>query len=143
MASGSSATAATSVSDCVQAVIALIITQDGFPLAYEVMDGNTSDKTTLKEFLAKFEKQYGRAKRTWVMDCGIPTEDVLAVMRNSEPPVHHLVGSPRGRLTQLEKVFLTKPGLVNRPREVTPDPRAILTPLASGIWQGIVLIAAR
>ena len=73
------------------------------------MDGNTSDKTTLKEFLAKIEKQYGKAKRTWVMDRGIPTEEVLAEMRNSETPVHYLVGSPRGRLTQLEKAFLTKP----------------------------------
>ena len=96
-------------SDCVQVVIALIVTPDGFPLAYEVMDGNTSDKTTLKEFLAKIEKQYGKAKRTWVMDRGIPTEEVLAEMRNSEPPMHYLVGSPRGRLTQLEKAFLTKP----------------------------------
>src|SRR6516225_8514297 len=96
-------------SDCVQIVIALIITPDGFPLAYEVMDGNTSDKTTLKEFLAKIEKQYGRAKRTWVMDRGIPTEEVLTEMRNSKMPIHYLVGSPRGRLTQLEKAFLTKP----------------------------------
>ena len=96
-------------SDCVQVVIALIVTPDGFPLAYEVMGGNTSDKTTLKEFLAKIEKQYGKAKRTWVMDRGIPTEEVLAEMRNSEPPVHYLVGSPRGRLTQLEKAFLTRP----------------------------------
>ena len=92
-----------------QVVIALIVTPDGFPLAYEVMGGNTSDKTTLKEFLAKIEKQYGKAKRTWVMDRGIPSEEVLAEMRNSEPPVHYLVGSPRGRLTQLEKAFLTRP----------------------------------
>jgi transposase len=96
-------------SDCVQVVIALIITPDGFPLAYEVMDGNTSDKTTLKVFLNKIEKQYGKAKRTWVMDRGIPTEDVLTEMRNSEGPVHYLVGTPRGRLTQLEKAFLDKP----------------------------------
>src|SRR5580765_862281 len=96
-------------SDCVQVVIALIVTPDGFPLAYEVMDGNTSDKTTLKEFLAKIENQYGKAKRTWVMDRGIPTEEVLAEMRNSKMPIHYLVGSPRGRLTQLEKAFLTKP----------------------------------
>jgi Transposase len=78
-------------SDCVQVVIALIVTPDGFPLAYEVMDGNTSDKTTLKEFLAKIEKQYGKAKRTWVMDRGIPTEEVLAEMRNSKTPIHYLV----------------------------------------------------
>jgi len=50
-------------SDCVQVVIALIVSKDGFPLAFEVMDGNTSDKTTLKAFLAKIESQYGKAKR--------------------------------------------------------------------------------
>jgi transposase len=96
-------------SDCVQVVIGLIITPDGFPLAYEVMDGNTSDKTTLKDFLNKIEKQYGKANRTWVMDRGIPTEDILIEMRHSEGPIHYLVGTPRGRLTQLEKAFLSKP----------------------------------
>ena len=60
--------------DCVRVVIALVITPDGFPLVYEVMDGNTSDKTTLKAFLSKIEAQYGRAKRTWFMDRGIPTK---------------------------------------------------------------------
>jgi hypothetical protein len=61
------------------------------------MDGNTSDKTTLKAFLAKIEKQYGSAKRTWVMDRGIPTEEALAEMRGSPTPIHYLVGAPRGR----------------------------------------------
>jgi transposase len=96
-------------SDCVQVVIALIITPDGLPLAYEVMDGNTSDKTTLKAFLTKIETQYGAAKRTWVMDRGIPTEEVLAEMRGSSTPIHYLVGTPRGRLTKLEKALAAKP----------------------------------
>ena len=96
-------------SDCVQVVIALIVTKDGFPLAYEVMDGNTSDKTTLRAFLAKIESQYGKAQRIWVMDRGIPTEDVLGEMRESDPPVQYLVGAPRGRLTKLEKAFIAKP----------------------------------
>jgi transposase len=96
-------------SDCVQVVIALIVTPQGFPLAYEVMDGNTSDKTTLKAFLAKIENQYGKAKRVWVMDRGIPTEEVLAEMRAADPPVQYLVGTPRGRLTKLEKDFVAKP----------------------------------
>ena len=77
--------------DCVQVVIALVITTDGFPLAYEVMDGNTSDKTTLKAFLSKIEAQYGRAKRTWVMDRGIPTEGDLAEMRNAPAPIRYLL----------------------------------------------------
>jgi len=96
-------------SDCVQVVIALIVTPDGFPLAYEVMDGNTSDKTTLKAFLAKIAAQYGAAKRTWVMDRGIPTEEVLAEMRGSATPIHYLVGTPRGRLTKLGKTLAAKP----------------------------------
>jgi transposase len=96
-------------SDCVQVVIALIVTPDGFPLAYEVMPGNTSDKTTLRDFLTRIEAQYGKAGRTWVMDRGIPTEAVLAEMRGSETPVHYLVGTPRGRLSQLEQEFLVTP----------------------------------
>jgi hypothetical protein len=95
--------------DCVQVVIALIVTPEGFPLAYEVLAGNTSDKTTLGDFLAKIEAQYGKANRIWVMDRGIPTEETLAKMRASSPPVSYLVGTPKGRLTALEKDFLGKP----------------------------------
>ena len=96
-------------SDCVQVVIALIVTPQGFPMAYEVMPGNTSDKTTLRDFLQKIQAQYGRADRTWVMDRGIPTEEVLQEMRSAEQPIHYLVGTPKGRLSQLEKSFLTLP----------------------------------
>ena len=96
-------------SDCVQVVIALIVTPEGFPLAYEVMPGNTSDKTTLRDFLRRIEAQYGKAGRTWVMDRGIPTEAVLAEMRASETPTHYLVGTPRGRLSQMEQEFLARP----------------------------------
>lgn len=95
--------------DCVQVVIALIVTPEGFPLAYEVLPGNTSDKTTLSDFLAKIEAQYGRADRVWIMDRGIPTEASLAQMRASAQPVHYLVGTPKGRLSKLEKAFLSKP----------------------------------
>ena len=85
------------------------MTPEGLPLAYEVLAGNTSDKTTLADFLAKIEKQYGKADRIWVMDRGIPTEETLAKMRASSPPVSYLVGTPKGRLTALEKDFLGKP----------------------------------
>jgi hypothetical protein len=101
--------------DCVQVVIALIVTPEGFPLAYEVLSGNTSDKTTLKDFLKKIETQYGKARRIWVMDRGIPTEDVLAEMRASDPPVQYLVGTPKGRLGKLEKDLLDKPWQEARP----------------------------
>ena len=67
--------------DCVQVIIALVVTPDGLPLAYEVMQGNTSEKTTLQAFLKKIEEQYGRAQRIWVMDRGIPTEEQLREMR--------------------------------------------------------------
>jgi transposase len=96
-------------SDCVQVVIALIVTPDGFPLAYEVMPGNTSDKTTLRGFIEQIEAQYGKVGRTWVMDRGIPTEEMLAEMRASATPMHYLVGTPRGRLSQLEQAFLSQP----------------------------------
>jgi transposase len=95
--------------DCVQVVIALIVTPEGFPLAYEVMPGNTSDKTTLADFLKIIEARYGKAHRTWVMDRGIPTEETLAQMRAAEPPVYYLVGTPRGRLSKLEQSFLQLP----------------------------------
>jgi transposase len=95
--------------DCVQVVIALVITPEGLPLAYEVLSGNTSDKTTLRDFLKRIEAQYGKAGRIWVMDRGIPTEAVLAEMRSAETPTHYLVGTPRGRLSQLERNFLAKP----------------------------------
>ncbi len=95
--------------DCVQVVIALIVTPQGFPLAYEVMPGNTSDDTTLAAFLKKIEDQYGRSERVWIMDRGIPTEETLAAMREGEAPVRYLVGTPKGRLTRLEKVFLGLP----------------------------------
>jgi hypothetical protein len=101
--------------DCVQVVIALIVPPQGFPLTYEVLCGNTADKTTLKEFLQKIEKQYGKARRIWVMDRGIPTEEALAEMRASDPPVHYLVGTPKGRLTKLEKDLLNRPWQQARP----------------------------
>jgi Transposase DDE domain len=84
----------------------LIVTPEGFPIAYEVLPGNTADKTTLKMFLEKIETQYGRAERIWVMDRGIPTEKVLEDMRTADPPVYYLVGTPRGRLTKLERNLL-------------------------------------
>ena len=95
--------------DCVQVIIALVVTPDGLPLAYEVMQENTSEKTTLKAFLKKIEEQYGRAQRIWVMDRGIPTEEQLREMREVDPPVAYLVGTPRGRLSKLEKPFLELP----------------------------------
>ena len=100
--------------DCVQVVIALIVTPEGFPLAYEVLAGNTSDKRTLADFLKRITDQYGPAQRIWVMDRGIPTEPVLAQMREAEPPIQYLVGTPRGRLARYQQKFLDQPWQVVR-----------------------------
>src|ERR1700687_2679612 len=95
--------------DCLQVVIALVITTDGFPLAYEVMDGNTSDRTTLRGFLDRIEHTYGKAKRLWVMDRGIPTEAILAEMRDPARQVSYLVGTSKSKITQYEKQWLELP----------------------------------
>lgn len=102
-------------SDCVQVVIALIVTPEGFPLAYEVLPGNTTDNTTLSGFLERIEHQYGKAERIWVMDRGVPTEATLEQMRASDPPIRYLVGTPKGRLSKLEKDLLLKPWHEARP----------------------------
>jgi len=94
--------------DCVQIVIALIITPEGLPIGYEVMRGNTSDKSTLGEMLKKITTRYGKERRTWIMDRGIPTEETLEQMRQANPSVRYLVGTPKGRLTKLEKDLATK-----------------------------------
>jgi len=102
-------------SDCAQVIIALVVTPEGLPLAYEVLPGNTKDDTTLRGFLDRIERQYGKARRIWLMDRGVPTEAVLAEMRAADPPVQYLVGTPKGRLTRLEKALLDKPWHDARP----------------------------
>lgn len=117
-------------SDCVQVVIALVVTPEGFPLAYEVMAGNTSDKATLPGFLERIEKSRSRgskAQRIWVMDRGIPTEEVLEQMRASTPPVHYLVGTPKGRLGKLEAALAERPW-----QEVRQDIEVKLLPQPEG-----------
>jgi transposase len=95
--------------DCKQVVIALVITPEGFPLAYEVMEGNTADRTTLRGFLEKIESSYGKARRVWVMDRGIPTEEVLEEMRTAGREIFYLVGTPRSKVRQYEKKWLDLP----------------------------------
>ncbi len=101
--------------DCAQVIIALIVTPEGYPMAYEVVPGNTSDKTTLKGFLAKIEQLYGKANRVWVMDRGIPTEEVIEQMQQSDPKIHYLVGTPKGRLSRLEAELVKLPWEQARP----------------------------
>src|SRR3954454_19485952 len=75
----------------------------------------TADKTTLRRFLERIERQYGKARRVWLMDRGVATEEVLAEMRGAPPPLHYLVGAPKGRLTRLEKQLIAKPWQQARP----------------------------
>jgi len=95
--------------DCLQVVIGLVITTEGFPIAYEVMEGNTADSTTLRGFLDRIEQQYGRAQRVWIMDRGIPTEALLAQLRASQREIRYLVGTPRGLLNKYEQALLDRP----------------------------------
>jgi transposase len=95
--------------DCLQLVIALVVTPDGFPLAYEVMNGNTSDRTTLRDFLKEIENTYGKAKRVWVMDRGVPSEAILQEMRQPERQTFYLVGTPKSKINQHEKKWLELP----------------------------------
>lgn len=116
-------------SDCVQVVIGLVVTPEGLPLGYEVLAGNTADNTTLRDFLARIERQYGKARRIWLMDRGIPTEEVLAEMRAADPPVQYLVGTPKGRLTRLERDLLERPW-----QEVRPGVAVKLLPQDSELY---------
>ena len=95
--------------DCKQVVIALVVTPQGFPLAYEVMAGNTSDRNSLRGFLDKIEAMYGKARRVWMMDRGIPSEELLAEMRAPEREMFYLVGTPRGKIRKHEKQWLALP----------------------------------
>ena len=96
-------------SDCVQVILAVVLTPEGYPIGYEVLPGNTADHTTLSDIRKKVEEPYGPVERIWRMDRGIPTEESLAAMRASQPPVQYLVGVPKGRLTQLEKKLTELP----------------------------------
>ena len=74
-----------------------------------MLPGNTIDNQTLRDFLARIERQYGKARRTWLMDRGIPTEEVLEEMKRNDPPTAYLVGTPKGRLARLEADLADRP----------------------------------
>ena len=95
--------------DCLPVILALVLTPEGFPLAYEVLDGNTRDGTTLRGFLNHIERRYGQARRVWVLDRGIPTEALWAEMRDPSRQTFYLVGTPKGRVNQHAKKWLDLP----------------------------------
>lgn len=111
-------------SDCVQVVVALVVTPEGLPMAYEMFPGNTADKTTLRKMLDTIRDRYGAAKRIWVMDRGIPTEEILTELKATKgSKVSYLVGTPKGRLTRYEAALAQRPW-----QEVKPHLRVKLLP---------------
>ena len=90
--------------DCAQLVIAIVVTPEGFPLSYEVFDGNRADVTTLEAMLDQVEAKHGRARRIWVFDRGIVSEANLQTLR--ERGGQYVVGTPRHRLQDYEKELL-------------------------------------
>jgi transposase len=90
--------------DCKQVVIALIVNEDGFPLSYETFDGNRADVTTLETVIRMVERKYGKARRVWIFDRGIISEDNLQALRKRDG--QYLVGTPRAKLKQFEKQLL-------------------------------------
>ena len=87
--------------DCKQLVIALVVTAEGFPLTYEIFDGNKIDSTTLKDIVEAVETKHGKARRVWVFDRGITTEANLAWLR--ERGACYLVGTPKPQLNAFEQ----------------------------------------
>jgi transposase len=90
--------------DCVQVCIALVVTPEGLPLAYEVFDGNRADVTTIEEIIEVMREKYGQERRTWVMDRGMVSEDNLDTLR--EAGASYLVGTPKSMLKQFERRLL-------------------------------------
>jgi transposase len=93
-------------SDCRQVTIGLVVTPDGLPLAYEVFDGNCPDVASLGDIFELMERRYGKARRIWVLDRGIVSEENLAALRAKG--ADYIVGTPRARLRQYEKELLDR-----------------------------------
>ena len=90
--------------DTLQVIVALVVTAEGFPVAYEVFDGDTADVTTLEEIVSKIENKYGMKGRVWVFDRGVVSEDNLQDLRRRG--AFYLVGTPRRKLAEFERELL-------------------------------------
>ena len=90
--------------DCLQVCIALVVTPEGLPLAYEVFDGNRADVTTVDEIVATMRAKYGQERRTWVMDRGMVSEDNIDMLRDLGAA--WLVGTPKAMLRKFERALL-------------------------------------
>src|SRR6266851_2063318 len=90
--------------DCEQMVIALIVNSEGFPFSYETLDGNRADVSTMETILRMVERKYGKARRIWVLDRGIVSEENLAAIRKRDG--QYLVGTPRSQMKPFEAELL-------------------------------------
>lgn len=90
--------------DCEQMVIALIVNSEGFPFSYETFDGNRADVATMETILRMVERKYGKARRIWVMDRGVVSEENLAAIRKRGG--QYLVGTPRSQMKRFENELL-------------------------------------
>ena len=90
--------------DTLQVIVALVVTPEGFPVAYEVFDGDTADVSTLEEIVDKIESKYGMKGRVWVFDRGVVSEDNLQDLR--QRGAYYLVGTPRRKLANFERELL-------------------------------------
>jgi len=151
--------------DCAQVCIGLVVTPEQLPLAYEVFAGNRADVTTVEDIFDLMEATYGRARRVWVMDRGMVSEDNLAVLR--ERGASYIVGTPRTMLKRYERDLLTdswdevQPGvdvkevffsnergeaerfILCRSRDRVEKDRAIVERAASGLEAGLAALRAQ
>jgi len=91
--------------DCLQVLLALVVTPEGFPLSYETLAGNVRDEGTLEAALEAMERKYGQARRIWVFDRGVVSEANLQVLRGRQ--AQYVVGTPRSQLKQYEQKLLS------------------------------------
>src|SRR5437868_550404 len=99
--------------DCEQMVIALIVNSEGFPFSYETFDGNRADVSTVETILRMVERQYGQARRTWIFDRGIVSEENLAAIRKRGG--QYLVGTPRWQMKRFEAELMKEDWTQVRP----------------------------
>ena len=90
--------------DCERLVLALIVNADGFPFSYELFDGNRADVTTVEAILRTVERKYEKARRVWIFDRGVVSEENLAAIRKRGG--EYLVGTTRSKLKQFEAELL-------------------------------------
>ena len=100
--------------DCEQLVIALIVNNEGFPFSYETFDGNRTDVSTMETILRMVERKYGKARRIWVFDRGIVSEENLAAIRKRDG--QYLTGTPRSQMKQFEAELLKEDWTQVRPQ---------------------------